>query len=141
MANTENIEAKLCAYVDGELDAAGRADIEAHLQANPQHRQLLAELIEQRELLRNLPREKAPDDLAESFQTQLERSVLFNQDDAYIAGRINRWPPIVAAAVLLLSVGLVTIIYFILPDQRNHSDYARMVTTAPIPEGAASETD
>ena len=44
MANTENIEAKLCAYVDGELDEAGRAEIEAHLAANVQHRQLIEEL-------------------------------------------------------------------------------------------------
>ena len=57
MANTEQIEAKLCAYVDGELDAAGRAEIEAHLAANPQHRELLTELMAQRELLRELPRE------------------------------------------------------------------------------------
>ena len=41
MANTEQIEAKLCAYVDGELDAAGRAEIEQHLAANPQHRALV----------------------------------------------------------------------------------------------------
>jgi anti-sigma factor RsiW len=60
MANTENIEAKLCAYVDGELDPAGRAEIEAHLTANPQHRQLMAELMQQRDLLGGLPRERAP---------------------------------------------------------------------------------
>src|SRR4051812_1438866 len=121
MANTEQIEAKLCAYVDGELDAAGRADIEAHLAANPQHRQLLAELREQREMLRALPHVKAPGDLIESLQTQLERSVLFNDnaEAPYVAGRINRWPPIVAAAVLLLSVGLAAIIYFMLPELRN----------------------
>ena len=31
MANTENIEAKLCAYVDGELDTAAARDVEQHL--------------------------------------------------------------------------------------------------------------
>src|SRR5947207_608283 len=98
MANTEQIEAKLCAYVDGELDAAGRAEIEAHLQANPQHRQLLAELVSQRELLKDLPRAKAPDDLYDAFQSQLERSVLLDhrESQAHIAGRINRWPQVVA---------------------------------------------
>ena len=43
--NTENIEAALCAYVDGELDAKERVEIEKHLEANPQHRQLLLELM------------------------------------------------------------------------------------------------
>src|SRR4051812_15318112 len=100
MANTENIEAKLCAYVDGELDAAGRAEIEAHLASNPQHRQLMAELNGQRGLLRGLPRAKAPDDLLETVQTQLERSVLLDPNagagagstgEPHVAGRIGAW--------------------------------------------------
>ena len=79
MANTENIEAKLCAYVDGELDAAGRAEIEQHLATNPQHRQLMVELSEQRRLLGGLPRAKAPEDMLEAVQNQLERSALLDQ--------------------------------------------------------------
>ena len=59
MANTENIEAKLCAYIDGDLDAQGRAEIEKHLAANPQHRGLIEQLSKQRDLLRQLPREEA----------------------------------------------------------------------------------
>src|SRR5439155_5967730 len=137
MANTEQIEAKLCAYVDGELDAAGRAEIEAHLEANPQHRQLLAELMEQRELLKALPRAKAPDDLYESFQTQLERSVLLDHREpaAHIAGRINRWPQVfAAAAVLTLAVGLAAVIYLVvLPDRHKTRNFATVATTAPAP--------
>src|SRR6476619_1085515 len=94
MANTENIEAKLCAYVDGELDPAGRAEIEAHLASNPQHRQLMDELMKQRDLLRDLPRERAPEDLFESMQNQLERSVLLDgaaPQHGGVAGRINHW--------------------------------------------------
>src|SRR5436190_20329034 len=116
MANTENIEAKLCAYVDGELDAAGRAEIEAHLAANPQHRQLMTELSAQRDTLRQLPRATAPEDLFEAVQNQLERSVLLDggaasggggEDKAQVAGRIEHWPHIFsAAAVLFLVVGL-----------------------------------
>src|SRR3954464_2322636 len=102
MANTEQIEARLCAYVDGELDAAGRAEIEAHLQANPQHRELLAELMVQRDFLRQLPKASAPADLYDSFQTQLERSVLLNHDtdQPHVAGRINRSPQLFAAAAV-----------------------------------------
>src|SRR6184192_2586874 len=100
MANTEQIEAKLCAFVDGDLDAAGRAEIEAHLEANPQHRQLLAELMVQRDFLRQLPRSTAPEDLYESLQTQLERSVLLKHDEEppAIAGRIRHSPQLFAAA-------------------------------------------
>jgi anti-sigma factor RsiW len=71
MANTENIEAKLAAYVDGELDASERAEIEQHLAANPQHRKLIEELRVARQYLRQLPREQAPPDVAEALNAQL----------------------------------------------------------------------
>ena len=43
--NQEIIEAKLCAYIDGVLDADGRGEIEKHLKSNPQHRRLLPPLL------------------------------------------------------------------------------------------------
>src|SRR5829696_9858100 len=140
MANTEHIEAKLCAYVDGELDPAGRAEIEAHLVANPQHRQLMVALMKQRELLGGLPRERAPEDLFEAMTNQLERSVLLDGDAApggagggagaaHVAGRINPWPQVfAAAAVLVLAIGLAAVIYFVLPNQGQRPDYARVTT-------------
>src|SRR5918993_3972909 len=93
--NSEQIEAKLCAYLEGELDEAGRAEIEKHLQQNPAHRKLLAEVGKTRGLLRALPRESAPPDICEAFQGQLERSVLLANFDDHAEGtalRINRWP-------------------------------------------------
>src|SRR6476661_5686513 len=104
MANTEHIEARLAAYVDGDLDATGRAEIEQHLATNPQHRELLQQLQRERSMLRDLPREKAPDDFYEGFASQLERSVLLDMDDepqANVAGRINRWPQVYAAAAVI----------------------------------------
>ncbi len=148
MANTEQIEAKLCAYVDGELDAAGRAEIEAHLQANPQHRQLLEELKAQRDLIKGLPRASAPEDLFDSFQTQLERSVLLDHRDEEppaIAGRINRRSQWIAiAAVLAMAIGLAAVIYLVvLPRHQPGGDYAaitRSVNQATQPATVESET-
>src|SRR5207237_9303442 len=74
--NSEQIEAKLCAYLEGELDEQGRAEIEKHLQANPAHRKLLAEVAGTRDLVRGLPREAAPADLCATLQGHLARSVL-----------------------------------------------------------------
>jgi protein involved in polysaccharide export with SLBB domain len=155
MANTEHIEAKLCAYVDGELDALGRAEIEQHLVNNPQHRQLIADLSQQRDALRDLPRDRAPDDLYETFSSHLERSVLLESEpeaEAAVAGRINPWPQVyAAAAVVLLVVGLAAVIFFVLPKGPAHklSDFAiAPTTTGPIamsthsPElGVADRTD
>jgi len=123
MANTENIEAKLCAYIDGELDAQGRAEIEKHLAANPQHRTLIEELSKQRDLLRELPREGAPEEILEALQSQMERSVLLGDDDAGGQAetmKIQRWPQVFAmAAMVLLTVGLGVVIYFVLPRGGN----------------------
>ncbi len=58
--NSEQIESKLCAYIEGELDETGRVEIEKHLQANPHHRNLLKELGETRRMVQAAPRESAP---------------------------------------------------------------------------------
>ena len=76
MANTENIEAKLAAYVDGELDAVERAEIEQYLTTNPEHRQLINELRTAKTYLQELPRAAAPSEVAEMISQQLERAAL-----------------------------------------------------------------
>src|SRR5688572_18836044 len=143
MANTENIEAKLCAYIDGELDEQGRAEIEKHLAANPQHRGLIEELSTQRQMLRALPRESAPDEIMETLQGQLERAGLLGDDRAAevdaAAMRINRWPQVMAAAaIVLLAVGLVGIIYFVLPRQGGGND-AYVIGEVPSGDDAAAK--
>ena len=122
--NQEIIEAKLCAYIDDELDAAGRADLEKHLAANPQHQRLIEELRRTAGLVRNLPRESAPPELAEGFNAQLERSVLLegvSEDVAAADLKVPRWPQLVAmAAITLLTVGLAVVVYFALPASGDH---------------------
>src|SRR5215218_4869209 len=128
MANTENIEAKLCAYIDGDLDAQGRAEIEKHLAANPQHRGLIEQLSKQRDLLRQLPRETAPEEIIDALQSQMERSVLLGDDAGGAESetlKISRWPQIMAtAAIVLMTVGLGAIIYVVLPHGGGNNDYA-----------------
>ncbi len=141
MARTEDIEAKLAAYVDGELDAAGRAEIEKHLAANPQHRLLIEQLARQRDLLRNLPRETAPTDVAETINAQLERAVLLGDVDSEVEAaslRISPWPQIRAvAAVLLLTVSLAAIIYYLLPSpSRKPSEFADLTGPTTMPESS-----
>ena len=118
--NSEQIEAKLCAYLKGELDESGRAEIEKHLQQNPAHRKLLAEVGKTPHLLRALPREPAPADICEAFQGQLERSVLLadlDDEGGTSSMKINRWPQYLAvAAVVMLAAGLGMVVYFGLPS-------------------------
>ncbi len=117
--NTENIEARLCAFVEGDLDEAARVEIEKHLQTHPAHRALLDELKRTKAMLISLPRELAPVDMAETLQGHLERSVLLDgvgTDPLESNLRINRWPQLIGvAAVVLLAAGLGTLVYVILP--------------------------
>jgi anti-sigma factor RsiW len=110
----ENIEAMLCAYVEGDLDAAGRAQIEKHLQDHPHHRKLLDELIAMRELVRGLPRAKAPMDVGDSLRQKVERSMLL--DDTAVAApsrkSVDRWPQFFGiAAIFLLVSALCFFVY------------------------------
>lgn len=121
--NQEIIESKLCAYIDGELDPEGRAEIEKHLEANPQHRRLLESLRATRDLLRWLPREPAPPELAETLNGQLERSVLLDYDGESLRPRIV--PRILAAAaIVILTAGLAAAVFFALPKSRRNAQIA-----------------
>jgi hypothetical protein len=112
----ENIEARLCAYIDGELDEAARRDIERHLESNPQHRRLMREMARARELLQELPRVPAPPEIEEAIHSHLERSVLLDDSAAASAPlRISRWPQIIsAAAIILLAAGLGIIVWLVI---------------------------
>ena len=142
MPNTEDIEAKLCAYVDGALDEAGRGEIERHLSTNPQHRKLIEELIEQRWMLRALPRARAPHDVAETLNAQLERAALLNQDEDWRDQpiRLSRWPQVrAAAAVLLLVFGLAAVVYYVVPSP-NRSNNPIVLNQPTIGEGRTADS-
>ena len=138
--NAEDIEAKLAAYVDGELTPAERVEIETHLQSNPSHRALLQDLVLHRKLLRSLPREKAPVDCTEGFQGQLERDILLGGDELSKARR--RWriqysPQLLsAAAIILVAVALGIIVYAVLPPHQSSPPVAQL-TTEPAKSDAA----
>jgi hypothetical protein len=147
--NQEIIESKLCAYIDGELDSEGRAEIEKHLEANPQHRRLLESLRATRDLIRWLPREPAPPEMAETLSGQLERSVLLNYEGDSL--RTSHWPRIFAvAAIVMLTAGLGVAVYYALPRSQKapqlafHSATAETntgdVVPAPMPSDARNDS-
>ena len=113
----EATEAKLCAYLEGELTPAERAEIEKYLDANPQHRKLLGELSKTREFVGLLPRESAPSEIAEAFHGHVERAMLLDGSaDGESVVRLNRWPQfMLAAAIVVLAGGLGVVVYFTLP--------------------------
>jgi hypothetical protein len=69
-------------YLEGELDADRRAQLDALLAEDPQLAALLEALSADRAALRALPREQAPADLAHDVTQSLERRMLL--DDAAV---------------------------------------------------------
>jgi hypothetical protein len=116
--NKAELVETLNAYLDGELSPNLTEKIERQLADDPQMRQLLSELRQVSDSLRELPRVAAPDDLAEGVIQQLERDLLLDQGDvlAEMAGRnhlrLRRF--LAAAAVLILAGAIVTIVYNVL---------------------------
>jgi Putative zinc-finger len=142
--NQEQIEARLCAYIDGELDATERAEIEKHLESNPQHRQLIKELMAQRDLLHALPREKAPAEIVETIQGQLERSVLLGapgDGGDMQSTRMSQWSHRGAiAAIVLLAAGLGVLVYKVLPSNKPPAEFAvAPKETGPVPATLQTE--
>jgi hypothetical protein len=138
MANSQDIEARLCAYIDGELTPAQRADIEHHLADHPQHRQMIQDLMRTRTLVAALPRLKAPADLGEGLQGQLERSMLLGRHDEPAdpwrlgSGRVHKLA--VTAALMLLMIGLGSVIFVLLRAAAHPAKLETMVATpAPAP--------
>jgi hypothetical protein len=125
MANgTENIEAKLAAYIEGELTPSERAEIEQYLAANVPHKQIIDELRLHKSQIGSLPRERAPVEVLDHLQAHLERQSLL-EDVEVDAGsmRIHRWPQWGAvAAMLLLTTGLGVLVYSVLPGGLLHHD-------------------
>jgi hypothetical protein len=125
----EATEARLCAYLEGELSPEDRVDIEKHLTANPQHRQLLKDLAETRGWMRTIPKESAPSELAEAFAAQMERSLLLDEPRERGNSTINRLPQYaLLAAILLLTLGLGVLIAVMLRGGQSY-------TIAPPPKG------
>lgn len=116
MANSQDIEARLCDYLEEELSPAGREEIERHLQTHPVHRQMIEELMHWRGLVAGLPRASAPRDVTESLEGQLERAMLLGAGPLETRGKgihqVSR--VLLTAAVIFLAVGLGWGVYFML---------------------------
>jgi anti-sigma factor RsiW len=145
MASSQDIEARLCAYIDGDLDPDRRAEIEQHFRAYPQHRQMIQDLIQTRALVTELPRISAPADLGEGLQGQIERSILLGdqstvREPRVHSGHLIRW--FATAAVATLSIGLATAVYLIVrvPAHRDTPPVAVMtVPPPPLPSAPLVE--
>ncbi len=138
----EQLEAQLSAYLDGELSADEKRQVDAFLSEDADGRRLLAELRATVDAVRALPRARSSDDLMDAVRARLERRALIG-DQVAAAQRIparsfpGKW--LAAAAVIALTF---TAAYMMWPPSQwtstaHHTQLARNDTT---PSAAAPRT-
>ncbi|MFW6061392.1 MAG: zf-HC2 domain-containing protein [Planctomycetota bacterium] len=117
MRDTEDIRSKLSAYLDGELPEAEYEIVRRALEADPGMAEQLDQLRQTRDLVRKLPRLRAPDDFATSLLTKAERRTLLASPQSEKRPRHWGWKGLTAvAAALVLAGGLGLAISFALDD-------------------------
>ena len=99
----DQMEALLNAYHDGQLNAREAAKVERLLENDQHAKQLLDQIAQTSQLVRQLPRAEAPESLRDDIGYQLERDQLLNPqaDKFQRIGRTHlrlRWFTAAAAA-------------------------------------------
>ena len=103
----EDIEARIAAYIDGELPPAEAARLEVFLaNTDPKLAEQVIGMIGDRHQIRALPKARAPEDLAARIVEQVERSTLLNNVEHFNTHHRTWWQSRAAlAAGLLLVLG------------------------------------
>ncbi len=110
----EHLETQLSAYLDGELMPQERAEVEAWLEADPQARQLLAQLRATVSAVHSLPRARASEELLGNLRTRLERQALLDgTPEIELAPKSrtrswSRWVAVAAVIALTFTAGYFT---------------------------------
>ncbi len=102
----EELESRLSAYLDDELTAEQRAEMDAFLAGNAEARQLLEELRATITVMQSLPRARASDELIDQMRVHMEKQALLGEPErAEGDGSRTRWSakPWAAAAILALT--------------------------------------
>ena len=147
----EHLAQLLSEYLDGQLPPDQSEKVEKLLAEDAQARRLLDEIRQVSQMVRQLPRVPAPEDLAEQIQLQLGRDALLGPEDTRLEParrkypRLRRW--LAAAAMLMLTGAVVFIIYSVLigplpifnPTEETPSTGSGVVAIESQPEPPAQD--
>ncbi|HVJ67224.1 MAG TPA: zf-HC2 domain-containing protein [Caulifigura sp.] len=101
----------LSAYLDGEVTPEERAAVERRLEQSPAMRETLDELSEVGELVRSLPRARAPEDLPNRVVAAISNRPLAGKAAAAGSARwLRAWPLWAAGTVLAAGVAIVVML-------------------------------
>lgn len=135
MSDTTDKTERLSAYLDGELSDEQTREVAEALQHDPALAEELRSLRATRDLLRGLPRDKAPEDLPDRILAQAERNLLVDRPSAATRAPRLRWARYAAAAaVLIVAGGVIAIIVDAMRTAGRYDDETQTVHEAPVDE-------
>src|SRR6476646_8661628 len=105
---TEDLEARIAAYIDGQLPPAEAARLEVFLaNTDPRLAEQIIGMLNDRHRVRTLPKPAAPVDLAARVMEQVERATLLNDAHSPDHHEPHRWwqTKYAIAAGLFLMIG------------------------------------
>ncbi|MCD6303765.1 MAG: hypothetical protein J7M21_02245, partial [Planctomycetes bacterium] len=142
MSTKDDISRDFSAYLDGELSEADARAVEQAVRDDPALARRLDELAAVRGLLRAIPREPAPKDLAAGVMARAERLRLVGADEHPAPAGVLRWVRYLAGAAVLLvaaAVGLVVAVTLWAPPRPQFGRTARPESTAVAKAPALSQ--
>jgi hypothetical protein len=144
MSDKENLEKHelLSGYIDDQLSPRQATELKRLLNNNPQIEAELKALEQQRNLLRAMPKESAPEGMAQDIKTALERRFILDHncrhhDSAGRWGLVFRRLAATAAMVLIPMGMLGIVVYSIVRQPQGARD--SMPPISPIPPIAAND--
>jgi anti-sigma factor RsiW len=119
----ERLSELLSSYLDGELNARQRRNVERLLLRSEEARKLLEKLEENANVLRNLPRLRLDEEFSQRVMRTLSQRRSYLARKMALSHRVEfpAWAGFAAAASVLLSIVLGTYLYFSAVHLANHN--------------------
>jgi hypothetical protein len=136
-------EELLLGYVEGDLDARSRAQVEAWIQQDPRLGRLLAAMREDRNQLRAMPDPATPDWLMNEVDQQLERAMLVDEPQARTSAETLRKRHVLRRILVVASIAAMVavvggvVIYSLQPTGHIIGDLAMRTPKAAKSEEVA----
>jgi len=138
MATCEQIQTELSAYLDGEIAAAERGSVEAHVKDCAVCREALKDLEMVRRALADLPKLKAPAALASRVRHGLSHTTSAPQTVATLSFETPRrhsiWRPALIAAAAVVMAGVI--LFLLLPSAARQEKQVAMAPEMKTPAAA-----
>lgn len=141
MKSNPNIDELLCSFIDGELPARQKTEVQRMAARDPQVGQRLRQLQNCSNLIGALPRAEAPSDMIDQIRLSLERRTLLGDRPSGSSGRAGHWHlrlrHLTAAAAMIALLGVLGLVVYQIVSPMAPAEPTETVATTQDPTAPA----